>query len=119
MTWSPVTESNRRPSPYHACRFRPMASGWVGLPQFRGIHVSVYVGLRRRLPGIVVTWIVTGPWTQGRAVVAAAVRVRPLSPDQVSGLDLVDDYRSEAIAVATGHGRAFLFPLDAAAVCQP
>ena len=26
MTWSPVTESNRRPSPYHACRFRPMAS---------------------------------------------------------------------------------------------
>ena len=25
-TWSPVTESNRRPSPYHACRFPLMAS---------------------------------------------------------------------------------------------
>jgi hypothetical protein len=22
LSWSPVTESNRRPSPYHACRFR-------------------------------------------------------------------------------------------------
>jgi hypothetical protein len=26
-TWSPVTESNRRPSPYHACRVRLLASG--------------------------------------------------------------------------------------------
>ena len=27
ILWSPVTESNRRPSPYHACRFRPATSG--------------------------------------------------------------------------------------------
>ena len=27
LSWSPVTESNRRPSPYHACRFRLMPSG--------------------------------------------------------------------------------------------
>ena len=26
FSWSPVTESNRRPSPYHACRFRLMPS---------------------------------------------------------------------------------------------
>jgi hypothetical protein len=26
LSWSPVTESNRRPSPYHACRFRMMPS---------------------------------------------------------------------------------------------
>ena len=26
LSWSPVTESNRRPSPYHACRFRLMTS---------------------------------------------------------------------------------------------
>ena len=59
-SWSPVTESNRRPSPYHACRFRLMASGWVGLPQVRGIAVSEYVALRLPLPGAVVTWFVTG-----------------------------------------------------------
>jgi hypothetical protein len=29
-SWSPVTESNRRPPPYHACRFRPMVSHQVG-----------------------------------------------------------------------------------------
>ena len=43
LTWSPVTESNRRPSPYHACRFRLMPSGWVGLPQVGGNAVSEYV----------------------------------------------------------------------------
>jgi hypothetical protein len=60
LSWSPVTESNRRPSPYHACRFRLTASGWVGLPQFRGISVSGYVAHRLPLPGVVVTWVVTG-----------------------------------------------------------
>ena len=57
---SPVTESNRRPSPYHACRFRLPSSGWVGLPQARRILVSEYVELGLPLPGIVVTWFVTG-----------------------------------------------------------
>ena len=28
-SWSPVTESNRRPSPYHACRIRPTPSHQV------------------------------------------------------------------------------------------
>ena len=58
--WSPVTESNRRPSPYHACRFRPMASHQVGLPQVRPIPASERVVLRLALPGAVVTWFVTG-----------------------------------------------------------
>ena len=39
-SWSPVTESNRRPSPYHACRFRPSVSHWVGLPQVRAMLLS-------------------------------------------------------------------------------
>ena len=56
---SPVTESNRRPSPYHACQFRPMPSHRVWLPQFRGISVSGYVALCRPLPGAVVTYFVT------------------------------------------------------------
>jgi hypothetical protein len=55
-----VTESNRRPSPYHACRFRLMASAWVGLPQVAEIAVSEYVALRLPLPGVVVTCLVTG-----------------------------------------------------------
>jgi hypothetical protein len=58
-SWSPVTESNRRPSPYHAYRFRPMSSGGVGLPQVGGIVVSGCVVLRPALPGGVVTWFVT------------------------------------------------------------
>src|SRR4029077_5420027 len=57
----PVTESNRRPSPYHACRIRLMTSYRVGLPQARRIAVSGCVALRPRLPGAVVTWYVTGP----------------------------------------------------------
>ena len=57
---SPVTESNRRPSPYHAGRFRPTASHWVGLPQARGVPVSERVALRLRSPEAVVTWFVTG-----------------------------------------------------------
>jgi hypothetical protein len=56
----PVTESNRRPSPYHACRFRLMPSGWVGLPQVGGIAVSDCVVLRLQLPAGVVTCLVTG-----------------------------------------------------------
>ena len=52
---SPVTESNRRPSPYHACRFRLMPSRWVGLPQVRAVPRFVYVALRRPLPEGVVT----------------------------------------------------------------
>ena len=60
LTWSPVTESNRRPFPYHASRFRLMASHRVGLPQARWISVSGYVVLCLPLPGVVVTWFVTG-----------------------------------------------------------
>ena len=60
-SWSPVTESNRRPSPYHACRFRLTTSGWVGLSQVRRMLVSERVALRLPLPGAVVTGFVTGP----------------------------------------------------------
>jgi hypothetical protein len=60
LSWSPVTESNRRPSPYHACQFRLMASDRVGLPQVGAILVSEYVALRLSSPGAVVTWFVTG-----------------------------------------------------------
>ena len=60
VTWSPVTESNRRPSPYHACRFRPTPSSWAGLSQIRGIPVSGYIAPCLPLPGVVVTWLVTG-----------------------------------------------------------
>ena len=45
LSWSSVTESNRRPSPYQACRFRLLSSGWVGLLQVGGIPVSEYVAL--------------------------------------------------------------------------
>ena len=55
LSWSPVTESNRRPSPYHACRFRLMPSGWVGLQQVRQVAVSAYVALCLPSPGAVVT----------------------------------------------------------------
>ena len=57
---SPVTESNRRPSPYHAYGFRLTPSGWVGLPQVGGIAASGYVALRLPLAEAVVTWFVTG-----------------------------------------------------------
>ena len=63
LSWSPVTESNRRPSPYHACWFRRMPSDRVGLPQARRISVSGYVALCRPLPGAVVTYLVTGSRT--------------------------------------------------------
>jgi hypothetical protein len=59
-SWSPVTESNHRPSPYHAFQFGLRASDWVGLPQVGGISVSRYIALSRPLPGAVVTWFVTG-----------------------------------------------------------
>jgi len=73
LSWSHVTESNRRPSPYHAWRIRPTASYWVGLPQATGIPVSERVALRLRLPEAVVTWFVTGsrpsrpPWPGAHA----------------------------------------------------
>jgi hypothetical protein len=40
LSWSSVTESNRRPSPYHAGRHRLAASHPVALLQVRGIAVS-------------------------------------------------------------------------------
>jgi hypothetical protein len=40
LSWSPVTESNRRPSPHHTGRHRLMASYPVGLLQARGTSVS-------------------------------------------------------------------------------
>src|SRR5215469_1952299 len=60
LSWSPVTESNRRPSPYHACRFRLMPSSWVGLSQVAGIAASERVALRLPLTEVVVTCLVTG-----------------------------------------------------------
>ena len=37
-----------------------MSSSWVGLLQARRILLPEYVALCLRLPGIVVTWFVTG-----------------------------------------------------------
>jgi hypothetical protein len=61
LSWSPVTESNRRPSPYHGGRFRLLTSPQVGLSQARRIPVSGHVALRLPVPGGVVTWLVTWP----------------------------------------------------------
>ena len=74
--WSPVTESNRRPSPYHAGRFRLGASYRVGLPQVAAIPVSEHVALCLSLPGAVVTWIVTGQ---------AGSRIHPVGAGDPSG----------------------------------
>jgi hypothetical protein len=52
-------ESNRRPSPYHACRFHPTTSYRVWLLQVRGVRVSEYVALCRPSAGVVVTYFVT------------------------------------------------------------
>jgi hypothetical protein len=60
MTWSPVTESNRRPSPYHACRNCLAAADWVGLLQVDQKSVSERIALRLMLAEAVVTWSVTG-----------------------------------------------------------
>jgi hypothetical protein len=51
----PVTESNHRPSPYHACRFRLTASRWVWLPQIRAALASEDVSPGLALSGAVVT----------------------------------------------------------------
>src|SRR6266700_4780426 len=116
LTWSPVTESNRRPSPYHACRFRLMPSGWVGLPQARGIPLSGYVALGLPLPGALVTWFVTGsrplrskykivgpaePWERGRIILP-----RPTIPvperESANGLGPADRHGDD--------GRSRTFP---------
>jgi hypothetical protein len=55
LSWSLVMESNRRPSPYHACRLRLIALCCVGLPKVRGIAVSEYVALGPPASGVVVT----------------------------------------------------------------
>jgi hypothetical protein len=43
MTWSPVTESNRRPSPYHAGRHRLAVSYQVEFLEVRG-DINVRIG---------------------------------------------------------------------------
>ena len=53
---SPVTESNRRPSPYHSCLFHPTGSLQVPLSQVAGILTSEYVALGLLLSAAVVTW---------------------------------------------------------------
>ena len=63
ITWSLVTESNRRPSPYHACRFRPTASR---LGRITAGRRDCGRWLRRAMSAIaggVVTWFVTGSET--------------------------------------------------------
>jgi hypothetical protein len=60
FTWSPVTESNRRPSPYHSCLFHPPGSLQVRLSQVAGILVSECVAFGLLLSVAVVTWFVTG-----------------------------------------------------------
>src|SRR5436190_23839993 len=57
--WSPVTESNRRPSPYHACRFRLAATLWVVLRHVRATGLSGWVRLRLPWSEGVVTCFVT------------------------------------------------------------
>jgi hypothetical protein len=57
--WSPVTESNRRPSPYHACRFRLATSRWIVLRHVSAIVLSDWVRLRQPWSEGVVTWFVT------------------------------------------------------------
>lgn len=64
FNWNSVTESNRRSSPYHACRIRLPRSRWVVLPQPRRIFAYGYVALRLSVPGAVVTWQVTGSGTR-------------------------------------------------------
>jgi hypothetical protein len=59
LTLSPVTESNRRPSPYHAHLFCRMVSRWVELPQFEAMGGSGCVVLCLLSAGGVVTWFVT------------------------------------------------------------
>ena len=54
------TPSWPRCPPYHALRFCLAASHGVGLPQFRGSRVSGNVAPCRLLPGVVVTYFVTG-----------------------------------------------------------
>ena len=66
-SWSPVTESNRRPSPYHAFQFHLMTSQRVALPHVGGIVVSEYVARRLPLPGVVVTWFVTASRTSSKS----------------------------------------------------
>ena len=58
-TRSPVTESDRRPSPYHAHLFCRMVSRWVELRQFEAMGVSRCVVLCLSSAGGVVTWFVT------------------------------------------------------------
>src|SRR5215469_16048149 len=79
LSWSPATESNRRPSPYHACRFRLLPSDSVRLPQVGGIAVSGCVVLRPALPGAVVTWFVTGSGPQAPMPIEATGRSAPRS----------------------------------------
>ncbi len=62
---SPVTESNRRPSPYHACPFCRMVSLWGELPQFEAMGVSGCVAPCLSSAGGVVTWFVTEPGDVG------------------------------------------------------
>ena len=79
---SPVTESNRRPSPYHAYRFRMKASRWIGLLQVGGTAVSEYVALCRPSPGAVVTCFVTDFRTHSKWSRDAW---KPSQREQVSG----------------------------------
>ena len=57
-------------------------SGWVGLPQVGQIAMSEYVALRLPLPGVVVTWIVTGFPLSGRPSVCARYRLSLLPTRQ-------------------------------------
>ena len=62
-----------------------MASGWVGLPQVRGIAVSEYVALRLPLPGVVVTWFVTGFRISVRSESGGAESPSTISPWSPNG----------------------------------
>src|SRR5450755_2732189 len=60
LTWSPVTESNRRPSPYHGRSFGLEGSRWVASVQFRTVALSGWYRRGPVLTGAVVTRFVTG-----------------------------------------------------------
>jgi hypothetical protein len=58
--FGPVTRNQPRPIACHARRFRPMVFRWVGLLQVRRMSVFECVALRPVMPGVVLTWFVTG-----------------------------------------------------------
>src|SRR5690349_13652798 len=86
-SWSPVTESNRRPSSYHASRHRLVTSHEVALLEVGGISVSGQVALSLWLSGAVVTWFVAGSGDPSPRIHPLPVMQRPSRPLSLLILD--------------------------------